>query len=266
MFISLYKLLLRAPKFKGKARVEVLARASLTPKPVVVPGDVLMLLDPLEWTQTELLMGVPQEPKTAEKIRQLVNPGDTVVDVGAHVGWLSLIAAREAGEDGQVIAIDPQPYNCERLLENAAANGLENVLVIAGAIGSTSDTIALPHQVPTDKARLSLNGNGANDTALKVVVPMYTLQQILEMTGVKSVKLLKVDVEGFEKQVFLGAKPILRIVENIVFENLPETNNDEFIFIRQMLESDGFELRQIDGSPLLRDGACAENNVLAIRS
>src|SRR4051812_9900321 len=119
---SAYRSILRLPSFKGKERVAAVFRSALQPAKQCVDG-FWMQLDPVEWMQIELIKGSPAEPKTCALYSKLLSTGGTFIDVGAHVGFHSMTARRLVGKTGLVIAIDPQPYNCDRMLTNFGANG-----------------------------------------------------------------------------------------------------------------------------------------------
>lgn len=266
MFNVVYQALLRGPAFKGRGRIEGLLRSALAPRAVDAPGGVRMVLDPLEWTQVELLAGAPQEPVTAARVRALVEAGDAVIDVGAHVGWLTLQAAKAAGPTGRVVAVDPQPYNCDRLLANARANGLDTILVVPAAIGSAPGTVTLADQGATDKARLSLKEPGVNDTSLRFLATVHTVEGVFALAELERVKLLKIDVEGYEAEVLRGAVPVLDRNDNVIFESLPAHAESVLPEVFAILETAGFTMRQVDGAPLLADGQMIENNIWAFRA
>src|SRR5215831_15161314 len=111
--------LLRLPHFKGKTRVETLLRRLVwTPHRTKVLGGLRMELDPAEWTQMQLLKQNWLEPSTLALYDKLLRPGDVFVDVGAHVGFHSLVARQFVGSNGLVLAIEPQPYNAQKILAN----------------------------------------------------------------------------------------------------------------------------------------------------
>lgn len=261
MLLTTYRTLLRTPNFKGRHRLDSWMRRRLAPQSVVVEGGVRMVLDPLEWTQIELLSRRPQEPLTAALVNRLLQPGKTVVDVGAHVGWLSLIAARAVGPSGAVVAVDPQPYNCDRILTNAQANEFANITVVAAAIGEKNSIVRLPNQSTSDKARLTLAGSGINDTDLTYVTQLLTLPRLFEILELTRVALLKIDVEGFELPVFRGAQSVLHRIDNIIFECLPENATDTKT-IRGLLSAAGFSFHGVDGRPYA-GGRVPENNIWA---
>lgn len=264
MLLALYKTILRGPNFRGRHRIDSLLRWSLAPRSDLAPGGVRMILDPQEWLQIEFMSGHATEPLTAALFKRLLQPNDTLVDVGAHVGWLSLIGAKAVGPQGKVIAVDPQPYNCDRILTNAQLNDFRNISVVVGAAGAEPGFVRLFNQSATDKARLTLNGAGVNDTSASFLTPIYSVAQLLDVFELKIVKLLKIDVEGFEGMVFRGAAPVLDRIENIVFEHLPENNRD-FASIGALLAGAGFELVTIEGAALDERRAPPEHNIWARR-
>jgi ubiquinone/menaquinone biosynthesis C-methylase UbiE len=110
-----------------RARISPVIKQALRSLTVttVYPG-VLMDLDPNEWIQNQLRRNKTSEPHTVARIQSILKPGDTYVDVGCHVGYLTLVARRAIGPSGLVLAIDPQPYNCAKVLHNWVLNGFEN--------------------------------------------------------------------------------------------------------------------------------------------
>src|SRR5262245_30307870 len=94
----------------------------------VLPG-IRMDLDPWEWSQQQLRRGAAVEPRTRALFARILRPGDTYLDVGAHVGLHTLVAGRLVGPGGRVIAVEPQPYNCAKVLTNWSINGMAHVIV-----------------------------------------------------------------------------------------------------------------------------------------
>ena len=258
-----YDFILRLPGFKGKAKIEAMFRALLKPHISTVHHDIRMELDPEEWLQVDLRARGRLEPRTTALFERILRPGDAYVDVGAHVGYHSLVAARLVGASGHIFSIDPQPYNCAKILTNAELNGFANITVIAAAVAEADGFIALKNQSRQDKARLTLAGPGVNDGALAFVVPKITLRWLIESYKLRPVNLLKIDVEGFEREVLDGAGDAMREVENIVFEVLPNEDADKMRAIEQKLRDFDFHMFDVDGAAWRSGQACTENNVWA---
>jgi precorrin-6B methylase 2 len=79
-------------------------------------------------------LGRAYEPMTTLAFHTLVQPGDRVVDVGAHVGYFTLLAARLCGPNGRVFAFEPHPDNFRLLERNIRENGAENVTAVRKAV------------------------------------------------------------------------------------------------------------------------------------
>lgn len=260
-----YDFILRLPGFKGKAKIEAVFRALLKPHISTVHHDIRMELDPEEWLQIDLRASGRLEARTTALFERILRPGDTYVDVGAHVGYHSLVAARLVGEGGRIVSIDPQPYNCAKILANAELNRFTNITVIAAAADEADGFISLKSQSRQDKARLTLAGPGVNDGALTFVVPKITLRWLIETYDLRPVNLLKVDVEGFELEVLNGAGDAMRAIENIVFEVLPGEDADKTRIIERTVRDFGFQMFDVDGAAWRPGQACVENNVWARR-
>lgn len=259
-------MLLRGPAFPGRHRFEAAFRSLLTPPADQVATGIKMELDPQEWLQIHLLTGQAHEPRTMNLIETILRPGDVHVDVGAHVGFHTLVAARCVGQGGRVIAIDPQPYNCDRILTNAEINGFSNILVVMAAAGADDGFCLLHNQKRNDKSRLSLSGAGVGDTNLQFEVPIVRLDSVLSRHGVERVTLLKIDVEGYEQQVLDGAKESLSRTQHIIFELLPQTEDKVAEDICRTLMQLKFALWQVDGSPWILGMPLIENNVWATKA
>jgi len=161
-------------------------------------------------TQRTMWLGL-FELSESRLVSGLLRPGDIFIDVGAHVGWFTTIAARQVGSDGQVIAIEPYPENAAALRTNLALNGAQNVLVVESALGNRPGTL-----------RLRKGSDSGGVTALdwstggEADVPMTTLDDVA--SAITAIKLLKIDVEGWESHVLRGAAETLRRSANVLIE------------------------------------------------
>ena len=95
----------------------------------------LIYLDVDESHVTAAMARSEYEPRKLEVMERLLKPGMTFVDVGANLGYFTLLAAKLVGPEGRVIAFEPHPDNTRRLRISIAANDYDNVLVCEMAIG-----------------------------------------------------------------------------------------------------------------------------------
>lgn len=253
---------LRLPHFKGKTRIEEMLRRVLwTPSQTKVFGDLRMELDPAEWTQMQLLKRNWLEPLTLTLYEKLLRPGDVFVDVGAHVGFHSLVARKLVGSTGLVIAIEPQPYNAQKILANWRANNFTNLKLIIAAVSDAESWAELNDQWITDRTLLTLYGGSGKDEAQRFEVPTVRLDSILTRHKISRVKLLKLDVEGYEQQAMTGLADRLPDVDNMIFELLPNASN----VVPQALRDRGFELRTVEDRQWQSGNPIPENNLWAQR-
>ncbi len=84
------------------------------------------------------------EHNELRNLLQRLQPGDTFIDVGAHIGYLSLPIAKRVGPSGKVIALEPSPTSLELLRRNVALNGF-NWVTVVDAAASDKDGLARLH-------------------------------------------------------------------------------------------------------------------------
>jgi FkbM family methyltransferase len=148
------------------------------------------------------------EPEVQNAISALVLPGVVVYDIGAHVGSISLGAARLAGDLGRVVAFDGDPENVVRLQDNCSRNGLEGRLqVVHAAVWSCtpSDGISFRRgRAVRSQGGVEANGDRPVLASGEIInVPAVTLDHFVA-TGGPLPQLVKIDVEGGEYQVLRG--------------------------------------------------------------
>ena len=132
--------------------------------------------------------------------------GDIVVDLGANVGVFSVKVAKIVGDEGRVIAIEPEPDNFALLLKNIRANELENVIPIQKGVWSKKDKLKLH----LSKYPECHSFYGTNNPNRLMVVEVDTLDNILRELGIKGVDFIKMDIEGSEIEALKGMGETLR--------------------------------------------------------
>jgi FkbM family methyltransferase len=134
-------------------------------------------------------------------LRANLADGGVFVDIGANVGTYALSLAREVGERGMVIAVEPHPVIHARLAFNRVASGFAQVRLVAAAAGEADGEVMIETDSDNLGASHVVTGK-ASASAFKV--PCMTLRHILSEAGAVKVDALKIDVEGFEDRVLTG--------------------------------------------------------------
>jgi FkbM family methyltransferase len=176
-------------------------------------------------------------------VREYLKPGDVFVDVGANIGYYTVIAAGIVGPSGLVYAFEPSSKVRARLERNVTLNGLSQVTIRPEAVSSRTGIVRLVEPQNTNNdglAYVDSSGGGAGTE-----VPSVRLDELIELRE-RAPALIKVDVEGGEPEVYRGASALLDQAEapSILFESF------EIARDAPMLRAHGYEVFQ----PILPDG------------
>jgi FkbM family methyltransferase len=137
-----------------------------------------------------------------ETIRQLLQPGDVVVDVGAYIGANTLFFARAVGESGAVVAFEPQRLSFQTLCANLALNSIKNVYTVHAAVGAERSQTVVPLLNPDVENNFAALGIEDSDWQQGETVPITTIDNL----ELKSCRFMSIDVEGMELAVLKGAE------------------------------------------------------------
>jgi FkbM family methyltransferase len=193
-------------------------------------------------------------------LRAWLRPGDTYVDVGANIGALALHAAALVGDSGHVTAIEAHPRTFGFLRDNVALNRSRNVTVLNFAVGDRAGTLRFSDVKSDEK-------NGvAEDGGLEL--PVRTLDELVGGSG-GAIRLLKLDVEGFELNVLRGAGAVLARTECVYFEVSQRSSLYGYASedVVAALDAAGFSVLGLDGEPVARPFVAGRraDNLVAVR-
>jgi FkbM family methyltransferase len=142
--------------------------------------------------------------KVSRLVARIVRPGDTVLDIGANLGLVTLQLAALVGPSGMVHAFEPNPAVCELLSQSLERNAARNVRLHAYALGLEAGR--LPLTVPELNAGMGSLTTGLPEDWPRVEVAVRPLSEVAAEIGLGPVRFVKIDVEGFEAAVLGGAR------------------------------------------------------------
>jgi len=251
IFISIYKkskkrfqgsgILTKYPFLKPLKKIIVSQATSNSLK----IGEHMMFLDSND--SLEFLTNEKYEEFETEIVKKLIKKGDIVLDVGANIGYFTLIFAKLVGKNGRVFAFEPDPTNFNLLKKNVEANGYQNVILNDKALSNK-----------TGKTKLFLSDTNFGDHMIvdtkedrnSVEVEMTTGDDYFRDLN-EQINFIKMDIQGAEIDALNGMSSLLKKMNDvkilIEFEprRLKNFVNDTSKLL-EILEEFDFKLFEID--------------------
>ncbi len=141
------------------------------------------------------------ERKPRRIFKNLIKKDDIVFDVGAHVGFYTLLASKCVGNNGRVFSFEPLPRNIFFLKKHVVLNNLKNVEIIEAALSDKEGRFFFDTSIDSFQGRISVNGD--------IKVRSTTLDRLVNDENIPPPDLLKIDVEGEEYNLLRGGEKTL---------------------------------------------------------
>jgi FkbM family methyltransferase len=196
------------------------------------------------------------EPSSVQVLRAAVRPGDVVLDVGANIGFFATLFSRWVGDEGRVLAVEPEPENLVLLRHNLAANRCGNVTVCDCAVGATSGMA----QFSMDSATGATGHLGQSATAGEIAVGtgqvrvietrVETIDSLVESQAA-SPRVVKMDIEGGELAAMEGAALTLSRHRPVVVSELTGDLGPDAV---DVLGRQGYRMWDLESGRPLGDG------------
>ncbi|MBK7665078.1 MAG: FkbM family methyltransferase [Sterolibacteriaceae bacterium] len=190
-----------------------------------------------------------------QALAALVHPGDVCYDIGANLGFFSVLLARLVGPDGSVFAFEPVPANVSMIERNARLNDLTNIRVMPVALTRDDGEAELLLARHVGGAVLKSAGSPP-DLAGSLMVQTASADSLIARLHLASPNFVKIDVEGAEMDVLVGMEVLLREKSPIVVLELDdeklEACETKVAACRRFLEYLGYETADLPNS--YRDG------------
>lgn len=177
----------------------------------------IVKLDLCEIIQRQMFLGT-YEPTQTAWFRQCLRPGDVFIDAGASFGYYTTLGASLVGPLGKVFAFEPSPLASQVIEDMIRDSSFQNVMLSKLALGSQAGNVSL--FMPTTRDIHSPSMLASDPGFIPVQVPMIALDHFEPLDAVPSIKLVKMDVEGYEPDVLAGMAQLIaqKRIENIICE------------------------------------------------
>lgn len=201
--------------------------------------SMLMHLDIHSYVERRILCTGHFEPWITDIITRSLKPGNVAIDVGANSGCHTLMMANAVGMSGKVLAFEPNPRMFSRLKANLRLNRFDHVEAFPVALSREQGRLNLfiPAEADFNQGRGSIHRDNLDAGCEEVSVDVKTLDSMVEEQKLQRIDLIKVDVEGHELPVFLGARQALKKFKPILI----------FEFIEKQWRSGGFAPADMEG-------------------
>jgi FkbM family methyltransferase len=176
-------------------------------------------LDPAHMSQRFMIddftAGRLYESETSNFIASILRPGDTFIDIGAHVGYFSMFASAFVGPTGKVFSFEPEPGNFAHLLEHIELNQANNVRPLHMAVGASPGTADFFVNADNDggHALWEVGRHPFNERSREAPqsrkVFVTSFEHMFGDHDLSSLKAIKIDAEGAEFAILVGARGLL---------------------------------------------------------
>ena len=216
--------------------------------PVPIAGGIGHLLYvstadlPLDHAHAGLIVRGTLEPPVQEALRRLLAPGDVFYDIGANVGFFTLVGGRLVGPAGRVVAFEPVPWCANAVGRNIELNGFEHAEIRAEAVGAADGSARLFVVGEASWSHLESTGRHA-DVREEIDVAVVSIDSLVAAGTIPPPDVMKIDTEGAELQAIEGARATIAAHRPAIVCELHDTN-EAFVALMDEL---GYETTNLDG-------------------
>ena len=181
---------------------------------VPIAGGLRIIADTSDFVGSTLATAGMWEPHVTRLFQHLLSPGDVFVDVGAHIGYYTLLASKLVGPEGHVYALEPTRTTYEVLCSNLALNGVANVTALRIAAGAEDGRAPLYDAPLGHSGKASIRDPSGSDRAGEhgfagaIGVDVRPVASVVPQSERERVRLVKIDVEGYEAEVLSGLEAL----------------------------------------------------------
>jgi FkbM family methyltransferase len=179
------------------------------------------------------------EAEKQRKLAAFVRPGMVCWDIGANVGFYTMLLAELVGPGGKVYTFEPLPRNVDLLGRHVTMNGYQNVVILPCALGGFDGEAHFDPGPNASMGRMAAEG--------QLVVPCSKADTLLAAGKVEVPDVVKIDVEGAEADVLSGARLVMDQHPTLLLATHGDSSRRHCI---ELLTALGYEVRALNDRPL----------------
>jgi FkbM family methyltransferase len=180
-------------------------------------------------------------------LKKMVKEGMVFADIGANIGYYSLLVSQLVGKEGKIYAFEPAPENYSTLLKNIEMNGYQNIITVNKAVSNTNGIVRF---FIDESNPLYHKLKNSKDIKGTIEVNATTLDDYFKDKE-RKIDIIKMDVEGAELAVLKGMRRVMTENKNLIIlaefspENLRLFGANPDDFLHELVEN-GFKIYEID--------------------
>ncbi len=206
---------------------------------------------------TELQIYQSHEPLTTHLMIKELKQNMVCVDLGSNIGYYAVIESNIIGESGKIFAIEPSPVNFPILKLNLENQKKNNFSVYNIAIGDKNENMEFIISSKSNWSKIRMNDEKINPKDKIIKIPVKTLDSFVKENNIKKIDILRMDVEGFEYNIILGANRVLEKFKPKIFVEIHKMylGKEKTYKIFSDLKNKGYEIKyyipRIYDSPII---------------
>lgn len=196
-------------------------------------NNITIRADLGEWIQQQIYFFGVWDARTTGFLTQNVKPGDVFIDIGANIGYFSLLVSELTGNEGTVHAFEPVHRVADRFSENISRNGIKNIRLNRKAVYSRTGTIKLYLSSPENMGMSSIHHHD-KETGEVQEASSVSLDEYAEEFGITRVDFIKIDIEGSEAEALKGMAATLQKYKPILIMEVNAGTAEPLKFLQQL--------------------------------
>lgn len=179
----------------------------------MLPSNKLMLLNKSGYIDNQIITKGLFEEASTSLIDKFIKKGDVVIDVGANIGYYTIIFAELVGESGHVYAFEPTAHFRQVLKKNLDLNNLSNVTILDFGLSNAAASVEI--DIGPSSATIH-SPDGYDEIVAHEQIQLITFNEFVKFNRLDRIDFIKIDVDGHEPYFFEGAWEVLDSFDVII--------------------------------------------------